>query len=127
MASAGPHAPFEPPSYLDSLSCQVLKSKRSVAVVLPPPIPDNDSDVFDDSWLPLADDFEISNNQDALHRLRAATEDNAEDFIWCELPKHFKLQWVQRDLRAALDECPRFARHAHGQCSPRSCVARIAV
>ena len=100
-------SPSDPPSYLESLSCQVLKSKKSLVVVTPP-VPDDDT--FDHGYSTRdVHDGASTDEQGALERVRAATEANAAEFIWSELPKQLKMQWAQSDLRAALDECPRLA------------------
>ena len=105
--------PFDPPSYQESLTCQILKSKKSFAAILPPTAEqrvhvDGDSLYHGASAAGQDGLVCVTVGEDALERVRGATEDNAADFIWVELPKHLKMQWTQRDLRAALDECPRF-------------------
>jgi hypothetical protein len=123
---------FGPPSYEQSLSCEVLKSKRvTVATRLslaedgatpdfqldfrfsPPTFGGNAAPSFSGS---ICDEHSggpvfgpFRDGQDAAARVSAATEENAPDFIWSELSKELKAQWDPRSLRAVLDECPRYA------------------
>jgi hypothetical protein len=105
--------PFDPPSYQESLTCQILKSKKSFTANLPLASEQCVHVVGDSLYHGASPDGQdgpvcVTVGEDALERVRGATEDNAADFIWVELPKYLKMQWTQRDLRAALDECPRF-------------------
>ena len=126
------HSSCGPPSYQESLSCDVLNSKRVITV--PQLSAAEDGDVSDLSFLPPVSSFggsgsavpsfgggrsganfdfpaldHFGGNHDAVARVSAATEENATEFIWWELSKELKIQWEQRALRAVLDECPRYA------------------
>jgi hypothetical protein len=101
----------DPPSYHESLRCVVLKCRRVDAA--PRHSSAREGDIAD-SCLPAADTAHDTSSidtdcHDAFARLSAATEQNAVEFIWYELPKHLKSQWAQSDLRSVLDDCPRFA------------------
>ena len=102
--------PFDPPSYQESLTCQILKSKKKLRRNFAEQCVHADGDsLYHGASADGQDGLVcVTVGEDALERVRGATEDNAADFIWVELPKHLKMQWTQRDLRAALDECPRF-------------------
>lgn len=102
----------DPPCYHESLWCEVLKPRRVDAAPRHPAA--FQGDIIDHPLQPAdvahdAIDF-VASSQDVIARLSAATEHNAAEFIWYELPKPLKTQWAQSDLRSVLDGCPRFAR-----------------
>lgn len=110
------HHEEPPPSYDESLLCEVLKARRITAA--PPatyytdalegrltPTGSRHKDVGSSATLDP-----VTGNEDAVARVSAATEGNAAQFIWYELPKHLKNQWAQDDIRAVLDDYPRFVR-----------------
>ena len=102
----------DPPTYHESLWCDVLKPRRVAAAPRHPAA--FDGDIIDHPLQPAdvahdAIDF-VASSQDVIARLSAATEHNAAEFIWYELPKPLKTQWAQSDLRSVLDDCTRCAR-----------------
>ena len=114
MARNYPEEP--PPSYDESLLCKVLKARRINAA---PPVTYH-TDALEGRLTPTDSRRQgvgssatldpVTGNEDAVARVSAATESNAAQFIWYELPKHLKKQWAQGDLRAVLDDCPRLVR-----------------
>ncbi len=57
-------------------------------------------------------------HHDARHRISNASEEDAAQFIWMELPRDLKEDWDARLVRSVLDTCHRFE-HQQNRFLPR--------